>query len=129
MVMGTSGYLLDQTMAKKCKEAGIKAVAISIDSADPSVHDAFRGREGVWERAVDAVRFCRDEDIGVQINMSVMQSAMSDVREVIEVGTALGVRDYHIFFPYRPEAYWIEPGSAKDYEDLIRGFCLSTRVQ
>ena len=76
MVMGTSGYLLDQAMAKKCKEAGIRAVAISIDSADPSVHDAFRGTEGVWERAVEAVRFCRDEDIGVQINMSVMQSAM-----------------------------------------------------
>ena len=53
--------------------------------------------EGVWERAVEAIRFCRDEDISVQINMSVMQSAMSDVREVIEVGTALGVRDYQFF--------------------------------
>ena len=128
MVMGTSGYLLDQAMAKKCKEAGIRAVAISIDSADPSVHDAFRGTEGVWERAVDAVRFCREEEIGVQINMSVMQSAMSDVREVIEVGTALGVRDYQIFFPVPTgRAQLIEPGSAKEYEELIRQILLRYR--
>jgi radical SAM protein with 4Fe4S-binding SPASM domain len=128
MVMGTSGYLLDQAMAKKCKEAGIRAVAISIDSADPSVHDAFRGTEGVWERAVEAIRFCRDEDIGVQINMSVMQSEMSDVREVIEVGTALGVRDYQLFFPVPTgRAQLIEPGSAKEYEELIRQILIRYR--
>jgi radical SAM protein with 4Fe4S-binding SPASM domain len=121
MVMGTSGYLLDQDMAKKLHEAGIRAVAISIDSADPSVHDAFRGSEGVWERAVRAIRFCHDENIGVQINISVMRSAMSDVREVIEVGTSLGVRDFQIFFPVPTgRAREIEPGSAREYEDLIK---------
>jgi radical SAM protein with 4Fe4S-binding SPASM domain len=121
MVMGTSGYLLDPATAKKLHEAGIRAVAISIDSADPSVHDSFRGIDGVWERAVQAIRFCRDENIGVQINMSVMRSAMSDVREVIEVGTSLGVRDYQIFFPVLTgRAREIEPGSAQEYEDLIK---------
>jgi MoaA/NifB/PqqE/SkfB family radical SAM enzyme len=128
MVMGTSGYLLDQAMAKKCKEAGIRAVAISIDSADPSVHDAFRGTEGVWEQAVEAVRFCRDEGIGVQINMSVMQPAMHDVREVIEVGTALGVRDYQLFFPVPTgRARLIEPRSTREYEDLIRQILIRYR--
>ena len=104
MVMGTSGYLLDQAMAKKCKEPGsgpwpsalIQPTRLSM------THSAV---QGVWERAVDAVRFCREEEIGVQINMSVMQSAMSDVREVIEVGTALGVRDYQIFFPVPTEGH------------------------
>jgi len=121
MVMGTSGYLLDQTMAKKLSEAGIRAVAISIDSADPSVHDSFRGIDGVWERAVQAISFCHEEKMGVQINMSVMRSAMSDVEEVIEVGTALGVRDYQLFFPVPTgRARLIEPRSAREYENLIR---------
>jgi AdoMet-dependent heme synthase len=128
MVMGTSGYLLDQAMAKKLHEAGIKAVAISIDSADPSVHDAFRGIEDVWERAVQAISFCQDEGISVQINMSVMRSVMSDVREVIEVGTALGVRDYQIFFPVPTgRAREIEPGSPQEYEDLIRQILVKYR--
>ena len=121
MVMGTSGYLLDQAMAKKLHEAGIKTVAISIDSADPAIHDAFRGKDGVWERAVQAIHFCHDEEIGVQINMSVMQSALSDVREVLEVGTALGIRDYQLFSRFRQGGPGrSNPGSAGDYEELIR---------
>lgn len=128
MVIGTSGYLLDQAMAKKLHESGIKAVAISIDSVDPSVHDAFRGIDGVWERAVQAIGFCRDEKISVQINMSVMQPAMSDVKEVIEVGTALGVRDYQLFFPVPTgRARLIEPRNAKEYEDLIRQILIKYR--
>ncbi|HET6580398.1 MAG TPA: radical SAM protein [Methanoregula sp.] len=121
MVMGTSGYLLDQATAKKLSEAGIRAVAISIDSADPSVHDSFRGIVGVWERAVQAIRFCRDEDMSVQINMSVMGPSISDVQEVIEVGASLGVRDYQLFFPVPTgRARLIEPRSSLDYENLIR---------
>jgi len=121
MVMGTSGYLLDQVTAKKLHEAGIRAVAISIDSSDPSVHDAFRGIDGAWERAVQAIRFCHDEKMGVQINMSVMRSAIRDVEEVIEMGTALGVRDYHLFFPIPTgRARQIEPRSPEEYENLIR---------
>jgi radical SAM protein with 4Fe4S-binding SPASM domain len=128
MVMGTSGYLLDQAMAKKLHEAGIRALAISIDSADPSVHDAFRGIDGVWERAVQAISFCHEEKMGVQINMSVMRSAMSDVEEVIEVGTALGVRDYQIFFPVPTgRARLIEPRSAREYEELIRQILIKYR--
>jgi radical SAM protein with 4Fe4S-binding SPASM domain len=121
MVMGTSGYLLDQPAAKKLREAGIRTVAISLDSADPCVHDSFRGIDGVWERAVEAIRFCRDENIGVQINMSVMRSVTSDVHEVIEVGTALGVRDFQLFFPVPTgRARMTKPRNAREYENLIR---------
>ena len=128
MVMGTSGYLLDQAAAKKLHEAGIRAVAISIDSADPSVHDAFRGIDGAWERAVQAIRFCKDANIGVQINMSVMRSAIHDVEEVIEMGTALGVRDYHLFFPVPTgRARLIEARSAQEYEELIRQILIKYR--
>ena len=35
MVMGTSGYLIDQVTATKLNEAGIRAVAISLDSKRP----------------------------------------------------------------------------------------------
>ena len=121
MVMGTSGYLLDQPMAKRLHDAGIKAVAISIDSADPSVHDSFRGLDGVWERAVKAIRFCQGEGMSVQINMSVMRPAIGEVEEVIEVGTALRVRDYQLFFPVPTgRARLIESTSVREYEELIR---------
>ena len=121
MVMGTSGFLVDRPMAVKLRESGIHAVAVSLDSADPMVHDAFRGMSGVWERAVRAIRHCRDEGIGVQINMSVMRSDPDEVRGVIEKGSALGVRDYQLFFPVPTgRAREIEPRSPKEYEEMIR---------
>ena len=56
---GHQRVLIDQKTAVKLKEAGIRAVAISLDSVDPSVHDSFRGVDGVWERAVAAIGHCR----------------------------------------------------------------------
>jgi radical SAM protein with 4Fe4S-binding SPASM domain len=128
MVMGTSGYLIDQDIAVKLRDSGIRAVAISLDSKNATRHDTFRGLDGVWERAVAAIGHCRDAGIGVQINMSVMQSAMSDVEDVIGLGTSLGVRDYQLFFPIPTgRARQIEPRSMEDYEDLIRQILIRYR--
>lgn len=121
MVMGTSGYLIDQKTAVKLTEAGIRAVAISLDSKDPATHDSFRGLEGVWEKAVKAIGHCRDAGIAVQINMSVMRSAMSEVEDLIGLGASLGIRDYQLFFPIPTgRARQIEPRSPEEYEELIR---------
>lgn len=128
MVMGTSGYFIDQDTAAKLNEAGIRAVAISLDSDDPAVHDSFRGVEGVWEKAVQAIGHCRDAGIAVQINMSVMRSAISDVEDVIGLGTTLGIRDYQLFFPIPTgRARQIEPRSPEEYEDLIRQILIRYR--
>jgi radical SAM protein with 4Fe4S-binding SPASM domain len=121
MVMGTSGVLINQQIAVKLREAGIQTVAISLDSASPDIHDTFRGLTGAWELAVGAIRYCREEGIGVQINMSVMQSDLRDVGSVIETGTLLGVRDYQLFFPVPTgRARDIEPRSPQEYEEMIR---------
>jgi AdoMet-dependent heme synthase len=128
MVMGTSGYLIDHGAAGKLRDAGIRAVAISLDSKDPEVHDSFRGLPGVWEKAVQAIRHCRDAGIAVQINMSVMRSAISDVEDVIGLGTSLGVRDYQLFFPVPAgRGRQIEPRSPVEYEELIRQILIRYR--
>jgi AdoMet-dependent heme synthase len=128
MVMGTSGYFIDQETAVNLKKAGIRTVAISLDSKDPAIHDSFRGLDGVWERAVQAIGHCRDAGIAVQINMSVMRSAMNEVADVIGLGTSLGVRDYQLFFPVPTgRARQIEPRSPEEYEDLIRQILIRYR--
>ena len=128
MVMGTSGYLIDHDTAVNLNGAGIRAVAISLDSDDPAIHDAFRGVDGVWKKAVEAIGHCRDAGISVQINMSVMRSAISDVEEVITLGTSLGVRDYQLFFPIPTgRARQIEPRSPEEYEELIRQILIHYR--
>jgi radical SAM protein with 4Fe4S-binding SPASM domain len=128
MVMGTSGYLINYDTARKLRNAGIRAVAISLDSKDPKVHDLFRGLDGVWEKAVQAIGHCRDAGIAVQINMSVMRSALIGVEDVIELGTLLGVRDYQLFIPVPTgRARQIEPRSPQEYEVLIRQILIRYR--
>ena len=43
VVMGTNGVLVTRAVARKMVECGVKGVGISIDSADPDRHNAFRG--------------------------------------------------------------------------------------
>ena len=125
MVMGTSGVLIDQTSAARLSEAGIKAVAISLDSASPARHDAFRGMDGVWEKAVQAVRNCRDAGVAVQINTSVMSADFADIRSVVDLGTGLGVHEYQVFFPVPTgRARDSGGGSPQEHEALIRGILL-----
>jgi AdoMet-dependent heme synthase len=128
MVMGTSGILIDQKKAVKLYKAGIKAVAISLDSTNPAIHDSFRGMNGVWEKAIRAIHNCRKEGIDVQINMSVMRSDINEVDAVIRLGTSLGVRDYQLFFPVPTgRGREIETGNPQEYEDLIRQILVKYR--
>ena len=51
----TNGYLIDETMAMRISDSGVSSIGISIDSLDSSIHDSLRGREGCWEKAMNAV--------------------------------------------------------------------------
>jgi len=121
MAMGTSGILIDETCAREIRDAGVRRVAISIDSADPAVHDRFRGVCGAWERAVQGIRHCVNAGVGVQINTTVLSPEIRAIKEVVALGTGMGVTDYQVFFPVPTgrgtEVPWLTP---QVYEDLIR---------
>ena len=120
MVMGTSGYYLDEEMALRLKRAGIKAVAISLDSTDPAIHDAFRGVGGAWERAVHGINACNAAGIPVQINMTVARPVVGDIESLIRYGVDLGVNDFHLFFPIRTgRGEGISLSTPEEYEEII----------
>jgi radical SAM protein with 4Fe4S-binding SPASM domain len=99
MALGTSGYLIDEETILRIKQAGIRAVAISLDAADPAVHDSVRGRQGAFQRAVRAIGLCVQHDIRVQINMTVFSPEPAVLDDLIHLGISLGVQDYQIFIP------------------------------
>ena len=128
MVMGTSGYFLDRPMAARLREAGIRAAAISLDSADPAVHDSFRGVNGAWERAVLAIRNCREEGIGVQVNMTAVRPDAGEINAVVALAKSLGVTDYQVFFPIPTgRAGGTGPENPRQYEEVIRQVLITYR--
>src|SRR5262249_49951566 len=46
MALATNGTLVTPKIAARIADAGISRVAVSLDSADPDVHDRFRGVPG-----------------------------------------------------------------------------------
>jgi len=65
----TNGTLIDETMAKKLHDIGIRYAQISIDSVDPKEHDNFRMQEGAFGKSMQAAKFL--SSIGVHLSMGV----------------------------------------------------------
>jgi len=96
--MGTSGILIDDAVAVRMKDAGIRKAAISLDSTDPDMHDRFRGLPGAWNRTVEGIRACLRQGIGVLVNITILRENYRQVAEIISFCEGLGVTEYQLFF-------------------------------
>jgi radical SAM protein with 4Fe4S-binding SPASM domain len=121
MGLGSNGTLLDANVAKKLSEAGIKTVSISLDSHIPAQHDAFRGVPGAWEKAIQAIKVLRENDILVQVNTTLTQENYDQIDEIMSLAEQIGVENYHLFFlvPTGRGAK-IEDITPQMYEDMIK---------
>ena len=98
MGLGSNGSLIDDTTAKKLKEAGATTVSISLDSSIPERHDEFRGVTGTWEKATNAIKALRENGVLVQVNTTVTQENYVEIDEIMTVAEQLGVENFHLFF-------------------------------
>jgi len=56
-VLGTNALDLTADRIESLKDAGLKGMGISLDSASPDIHDKFRGQEGAWENTLKALNW------------------------------------------------------------------------
>jgi radical SAM protein with 4Fe4S-binding SPASM domain len=98
--IASNGTLLTKDNAKRIKDVGIDYVEISIDGATPQVHDEFRGILGAFERAIEGVKNCVDEDIDTCIATVLHRDNVSELNKLIDLAKNLGVRFMH--FNYIP---------------------------
>jgi AdoMet-dependent heme synthase len=98
MGLGSNGYLIDDTVAKKLKDAGIATVSISIDSSNPAQHDEFRGIKGAWEKAVNACKVLRKNGILVQVNTTLTHDNYNQIDDIMTLAESIGVENFHLFF-------------------------------
>lgn len=68
IMITTNGWLMTGERAAELAAMGVDKVSVSIDSAEAAEHDAFRRREGSWERARQALFLARDA--GLQANLN-----------------------------------------------------------
>ncbi|WP_370004922.1 radical SAM protein [Methanothermobacter sp. KEPCO 2] len=100
--MATNGYIFrDRDVCRKFVDAGLQFVQISIDSMKPEVHDRFRGVDGSWERACEAVKNFSEYDIFVEVATTVTSENFMHLSEMAEFFHKLGA-DWFMLYNFIP---------------------------
>ena len=93
----SNGTLIDEAMAKKMLDAGVKAVAISVDAADASTHDYFRGMTGAFEQTMRGLEACRATGLPFQLNMVIRKETISQLDDMLHMAVDSGANAVELF--------------------------------
>jgi len=96
-LMGTNATLITPEVARKLKEAGLRALAISLDGADPKAHDEFRGVEGAWEQTMIGIENVKKASIPFQIAPTLRRGRVDEWLKVAEKAKELGAMAVEVF--------------------------------
>ena len=97
VALATNGTLVTKEVARMIVDAGVKRVSISLDGADPTTHDTFRGIPGAFEAAVQGLRNLKRLGMSVQINMTIARHNAKQLPDVLQLAKSLGADALHTF--------------------------------
>jgi len=97
VALATNGTLINETVAHKIVDAGIRRVAISIDGADETTHDAFRRQPGSLAAAINGFRNLRQLGMSMQINCTVTKHNVQQIDLLYDKALELGADALHLF--------------------------------
>ena len=95
--VGSNGTLIDRIMARKMLNAGVKAIAISVDGADAQTHDAFRGVSGTLEETLKGIEACRDTGLPFQFNTIIRKETLPQLEELLRMAIDCGANAIELF--------------------------------
>jgi len=118
--LGTSGREISEVTASRLKGAGVRGVGVSLDSASPRYHDAFRGRAKAWEKSIKGIDNLRRAGLAFQIQFTVTEKNREELQPMIGLSLEKGAMALNIFFMVctgRAEA--MSDISASSYEAVL----------
>jgi AdoMet-dependent heme synthase len=83
-ILATNGTLIDEEMAYKLKEHGVVCNAISLDAANPDIHNFIRNKQGAFDLVLRAIEATKKAGILLQINSTAMEYNISCLPELID---------------------------------------------
>ncbi len=89
---------LTRTTLDRLRDAGAKAVSISLDGAHAATHDAFRGIPGVFDATLTALQDVRDAGLRLQVNTTVTGDTVLELPEVLRRVLDAGASLWSVFF-------------------------------
>ena len=85
VVISTNGTLIDREKAERFTELKFAYVGISLDSADPAVHDRFRSVEGAFQRTMEGLRHCREAGQKIGLRLTLTRPTCNDLPRLFQL--------------------------------------------
>ncbi|HET9080509.1 MAG TPA: TIGR04053 family radical SAM/SPASM domain-containing protein [Trebonia sp.] len=79
------------------RDAGARAISLSVDGSTAEIHDRFRGVPGVFGWTLDAWQAARELGLKVQINTSVTGHNLTDLADIAALVHRLGAVSWSAF--------------------------------
>ncbi|HPS92516.1 MAG TPA: radical SAM protein [Methanothrix sp.] len=93
----TSGAGFTASLARRLKEAGLYAVNVSLDSPIRSEHDSMRGREGVFDDAMQAIENALAAGLLVDLYVVLRRENMQELQLFYDLARSKGVHEITFF--------------------------------
>ena len=126
VALATNGTMVTKDMARRIVDSGVKRVSISLDGADGTTHDTFRGIPGAFDAAVYGLRNLKELGMSVQINMTIARHNARQLPQVLELARGLGADALHTFLLVPvgcgvdiAESQMVDP---EEYEEMLNWF-------
>ena len=90
--------LVTRPLLAALKEAGLARLAVSLDGATATTHDAFRGFEGSFQRTFEILNTAKDLGLTTQINTTVCATNRHELEAIAQQGADLAIELWSVFF-------------------------------
>jgi radical SAM protein with 4Fe4S-binding SPASM domain len=126
VALATNGTLVTKQMARRILDSGVRRVSISLDGADASTHDAFRGISGAFDAALRGLRNLRELGMSLQINMTIARHNARQLPAVLGLAKEVGADALHTFLLV-PVGCGVDIAAeqmvpAEEYEEILNWF-------
>src|SRR5690606_4490947 len=121
VVVGTNGTRLTAERIGSLKAAGVRGVAISVDSLDPTYHDRFRHGGGALRDALAAVERLRAQQLDFVIQTTLTRGNRADLERLVSWAAARGAVAFNLYFIVATgRATRMQGLSPAENEDVLR---------
>ncbi len=99
--IATNATLITKDVAKRLKDVNLGYVQISLDGANPETHNGFRGVSKAFERAIQGIKNCVEQDIFVEVATTATKINYEEIPVIIDLCEKLNV-DWWMMYNFVP---------------------------
>jgi len=109
--LATNGTLLNKERVRLLKKIGLNYVEVSLDGANSKTHDAFRGKSGSFDQALNGMKNCVEEDLCTCLAVTATKNNLSEIPSVLDLAEKMGIDRFTLF-------NFVPTGRGKDIVEL-----------